>query len=289
MVNIDEKNNTSGPPFKWQQPKEHSVWLSNKAMKGWKASFFKTMLITVVCELIMYLILASFPLEAVGFNIQKALLFALLFALGFSLFGYLAGPYLERFYKKDYVVNEKRVASNAWHRWKHITSCNHPQKHEELDGIIFIQIEISYYREPQKLYFSKTQSDLANDVYDYIQQKISEQPHTAAMTQSWVRPSKKQHLKMLMLSLAIAIPLAFMPFNDFHNNYPWIATLIVLLFLLLGPGTWGITLLCKVRPLKNRDATRLMYLYNCLTLMLVSVFKIVMTMYGYLEILRQNT
>ena len=249
------------------------------------------MLIAVICELILYFILISLPPEAVGFDILKVLLYVFCAALGFSVFGYL-GPYFAKSYRITYAVSSKWFECQGLHRWKNIISCKPPQQHEELEDVLCMQVEMNCYMEPQNLILSKTQSDLANNVYDYIQQKISEQDCSTAKKHPWLKLSKMQHIKMLTLSLVTVAVLSFMPFSecfvsfsDFCDSYPWTAILIIFLFLFLGPGTWGIILLCKVRPLKYRGAIGLMFSYNFLTVLLVSTIKKAVIVYSWLEIL----
>ena len=114
-------NDMSDKPYEWQQPKAHSLWASKTLLKGWKGKFFRTLIIVATIELFLYFLLKPLPFKDIGFDIEKVFLILFLFALGMSTFIYLIAPYLIRFDRTNYKIDDKGgVSIKRRGKWKKV-------------------------------------------------------------------------------------------------------------------------------------------------------------------------
>jgi len=292
-VNDLQEQNTLSPPYEWEQPRAHSLWISDVLLSGWKGKFFRTLLIVVVIELFFYLLLQRLPLKEIEFNLDKALLIVFLAAIGMSSYTYLIGPYLIRFSRTKYKVSDKGIRTNSssnnhLYTWKNIVQCCPVENHELLEGIICIYFYTKQSPDrPRALVFDKTQNDFAEKVYSYIQDKLSSRIQTLSKNLPRIKLDFYQHIYMIGLSLVGTLLFIYlMPrLKNLDNDFMPLVFLFVLIF---GPGTWGMFLLYGKNLFKYKDCFMWMIAYNFITLILAMIIKLILVIIEASKIFQQN-
>ncbi|HBG26147.1 MAG: hypothetical protein A2Y10_08230 [Planctomycetes bacterium GWF2_41_51] len=231
------KNNILQIPYVWKEPKAEALWRSNCALRYCKKMFIRTLLITVIFETVFYFLLRPLPFKEVGFNLSKALLIVLIFAIFISTYAYIIGPYLFRFNRLLYTINEKGIRiQNRLFLWKNIIKCNQIESHENVDDVICINFYTKRFPDiPRELVFGMSESHFAEKAYKYIQDKLSFQIQPP--TKPRIKLNIYQHIFMTAFSVLGASLFVYfvMPEIKFIND-DFEPLIFFVSVLLLGPG-----------------------------------------------------
>ena len=258
--------------------------LSNHLLKGWKQKCIRTIVIIAVIFAGFYFLLKPLPLEQADIDLRK--IFAILFAftIGMSFFAYLIHPWLVRFSVLKYKIDEKGITVKSpavrLYHWKHITSCHLVEPDEMPEGVFNVIFTTRLSPRPKLLVFDLSQQNLAEEICQYITEKIASHSRTANV-KSRLRPTRQEHYCLFAGSLIGAFVLTFSIFPWYIKNLkengpagafsPVIALIIV---LALGPGTWAILSLYGQKTFRFRDWPAWILFYNYIALLLTLIFLI---------------
>ena len=240
--------------LEWQMPKEDSIALSKKTLRrGIKVSFI-TLSIAAVLELVIYLGSVQFPLEELEFSFGRALIFAYLLAVGFCLAYLVIEPFLRRYGKILYQINEKGVLikSRRLLKWKEITDY-YLKDSKSLGGSYIIKY---WFLDWERELIVPTR-EIADEVLKIFDEKVKKKKRKEI-----IKFKRWQCCFMLTLSLAYSFVLSYL-YRVFPNMGHFIGKLL-LATMFLGPGTIGMILLFWPKVFKARGGIALAYGFNLL-------------------------
>ena len=261
-----------------------------------KGKLLRTLLVVAAIELLVYYLFQRLPLDEIDINFNKMFIGVFLYALFGCSFLFLIGPYLVRFSRDKYQVDQKGISVSSLLNyklcvWKNILRCQRPQTDPYFNEVISLAYYTKQSDKPRKLVFEKDQQQLAENVYEYMLQKIPPQAQSQKPLKPKLVLNKTQHTLMVFLAFVGALFFVYYlcPFLKANLKDAQIMALISMIFLLtLGPGLWGLLLLFGKELFKYRDWFSLMCIYNFLALVLSMMGLSIKLLFSLYEVFEQN-